>query len=215
MIVNPANERLEHCGGAAEAILKAGGRTIQSQSNDIMRKRRKDLSAGEVETTAAGRLPCKLIVHAVGPRRSEHDKDSATKCLHNAVMNSLKTASKNGAESISIPAISSGVFGIPVDFCAWVLFDAVEEFAKDERLVNKLKDIRFVNLDKPITEEFVKEMMKRYSANVKREIRVVSFSPSTANSSVKTTRNDAERQTAAMNLLMSIPTSIGNGVGFD
>ncbi len=211
VIVNPANERLEHCHGAAEAISKAGGKIIQSQSNDIMRKRRKDLSAGEVETTAAGRLPCKLIVHAVGPRRSEHDKDSAKKCLYNAVMNSLKIASENGAESISIPAISSGVFGIPVDFCVSVLFNAVEDFAKDKRLVNKLQEIRFVNIDKRTTDEFVKEMMKRYSTNIKRETRVDGSLPSTANSSTKTAGKDAERQIAAMNPLMPSPPSNDHG----
>ena len=202
-IVNPANERLDHCGGAAEAISKAGGKTIQSQSNDILKKRRRVLSAGEVEVTAAGKLPCRFIVHAVGPRRSEHSEDSATRCLFNAVMNSLVNASKNGAQSISIPAISSGVFDIPVDFCAWVLFNAVEAFAKDTRFINKLREIRFVNIDKPTTEVFVKEMMKRYSTNVRRETLVESSSPPTKSPWNKTTRKDAERQITSTNPLMS------------
>ena len=211
VIVNPANERLDHCGGAAEAIAKAGGKTIQNESNEIMRKRRKCLVAGEVETTAAGKLPCKFIVHAVGPRRSEHNKESAEKALFAAVMNSLKTASTNDAHSISIPAISSGVFGIPVDLCAWVLFNAVEAFAKDKHSVKGLHEVRFVNIDKSSTDVFVQEMRKRYSANVKKETRLGNSPPSAGNPSKRTTHNDAERQTAVLDPLMSKATAPGSG----
>ena len=211
VIVNPANERLEHCGRAAEAIAKAGGKTIQSESNEIMKKRRKDLVAGEVDITAAGKLPCNFIIHAVGPRRSEHTKESAEKALFVAVMNSLKIASMNNAHSISIPAISSGVFGISVDFCAWVLFNAVEAFAKDKHSVKGLHEVRFVNIDKSTTDVFVQEMKKRYSANVKKETRLGNFPPSAGNPSNRTTHNDVERQTAVLNPLMSKTTAPGSG----
>lgn len=211
VIVNPANERLEHCGGAAEAIAKAGGKSIQSESNEIMRKRRKALAAGEVEITAGGQLPCKFIVHAVGPRRIEHSKESAEKSLLTAVMNSLKIASTNDARSISIPAISSGVFGIPVDFCARVLFDAVEAFAKDKRNVKGLHEVRFVNIDKPTTDVFVQEMRKRYSSNVRKETCLGNSPPSAGKPSNGTTRNDAERQMAVLNPLMSKAAALGSG----
>ncbi|XP_028398975.1 uncharacterized protein LOC114522484 [Dendronephthya gigantea] len=198
-IVNPANERLDHCDGAAEAISKAGGRSIQAQSDDIMIKRRgKDLVAGDVETTSAGFLPCKFIVHAVGPRRSQQNRESARKHLHEAVMNSLKTANKSKAKSISIPAISSGVFDIPVDLCAGVLFDAAEEFIKDRSFIKELQEIRFVNIDQDTTDVFVAEMKRRYTQNVKEEPRVESSSSTTQS---RTTRNDAERQAAVTNPL--------------
>lgn len=201
VIVNPANEGLDHCGGAAQVVAKAGGKAIQSLSNDIMRKRRRALIAGEVEITDAGNLPCKFIVHAVGPRRSEHTQQSAENALFTAAMNSLSTASKNGAKSISIPAISSGVFGIPVDFCARVLFNAVEAFVKEKHKVKDLHEIRFVNIDKFTTDVFKQEMSKRYSTKLKKEIRLGNSPPSAGDTSNRKTRSDAERQNAALSPL--------------
>lgn len=201
VIVNPANESLDHCGGAAQAIAKAGGKAIQKQSNEIMRKRGRKLVAGEVEVTVAGNLPCKFIVHAVGPRRNEHSQKSAENALFTAAMDSLSIASKNGAKSISIPAISSGVFGIAVDFCACVLFNAVEAFAKEKHKVKDLHEIRFVNIDKSTTDVFKQEMSKRYSTKLQKETSLGNSPPSAGDTSNRKTRSDAERQNAALSAL--------------
>ena len=163
-IVNPANEDLDHCGGAAEAISKRGGMTIQQESDDIMKQRRsRRLQQGDAEITTGGKLPCKFIVHAVGPRRSDHSADECRRLLQKAVWESLKVASKNEAHTISIPAISSGLFGVPVELCAEVLFDTVEKFANEAADSGEnLKEIRFVNIDEKTTQVFQKEMRKRY-----------------------------------------------------
>ena len=161
-IVNPANENLKHVGGTAQAILKRGGKTIQDESDDIMKQRQRPLQPGDVEITRAGELPCKFVVHTVGPRRSNNSESTCRKLLQKAVRESLNTASQNGAKTIAIPAISSGIFGVPVGLCAEVLFETVEEFAKAPADLKEVQEIRFVNIDKDTTQVFQKEMRKRY-----------------------------------------------------
>ena len=161
-IVNPANEDLRHRGGAAEAILKRGGKIIQDESDDIMKLRRRPLQPGDVEITTGGKLPCKFVVHAVGPRWSNHSEVECRRLLQKAVGNSLKIASQNLAQTIALPAISSGLFGVPVKICAEVLFETVEEFAKAPADLEKVQEIRFVNIDRETNQVFQKEMRKRH-----------------------------------------------------
>ena len=181
VIVNPANEHLNHSAGAAGAIIKAGGKSIQDESDEIMKKRQYcDLKPGEVVVTKAGNLPCDMIVHTIGPRWADYysyQKDTAKNVLFSAVLNSLKVASRHGAASISMPAISSGIFGVPLSICVEILFAAATNFAKNAPSRNPLKDIRFVNIDKTTTQAFAQEMKKRFGSSVHREnIEVFHFS---------------------------------------
>ena len=114
-IVNAANSHLQHGGGVAGAIVKKGGQIIQEESNKIGYT-----PVGTAIITTAGRLPSKFVIHAVGPRMGEGDEDNK---LRNAVLCSLKLASENGLRSISLPAISSGIFGFPKDRCAKILIE--------------------------------------------------------------------------------------------
>ena len=174
-IVNPANDRLQHGGGAAGAIVKAGGRSIQDASDEIMRKRsRRPLQPGDVEVTEAGRLPCNFVVHAVGPIWSQHTPNAAMQLLYDAVLKSLYLAYRNGARSISIPAIGSGLYKVPVDVCARVLFDAVVYFAGNiDKSNNPLKEIHFVNIDFPTSRAFVQEMEKRFPGSIRGTVKSV------------------------------------------
>ncbi len=112
-IVNAANSYLKHGGGVAGAIVRKGGDIIQEESDKIGY-----VPVGSAAITTAGRLPCKAVIHAVGPRMGEGDEDTK---LKNAVLSSLKLASSKGFKSISLPAISSGIFGFPKDRCAKIL----------------------------------------------------------------------------------------------
>ena len=170
-IVNSANEQLKHSAGLPRAIVKAGGKSIQDESDEFMKKRN-NLQPGEVVVTKAGNLPCNVIVHAVGPRWGKYShfhKETARNALFNAVLNSLKVASQNGATSISMPAISSGIFCVRVQICAEVLFAAATNFARTALSTNTLKDIRFVNIDKNTTQAFAQEMKKRFGVSVCQE----------------------------------------------
>ena len=159
----------------AGAIVKAGGKSIQDESDAIMRKRHYVLNPGEAVTTKAGNLRCNHIIHVVGPKWANYYKDRAKKVLLSAVLNCLTHASQYGATSISIPAISSGMFGVPVPICAEILFMAAINFAENAPKSNPLKEIRFVNIDKPTSQVFAQEMEKRFGASIRREnVEVVS-----------------------------------------
>ncbi|XP_028398979.1 uncharacterized protein LOC114522487 [Dendronephthya gigantea] len=172
-IVNPANDRLQHGGGAAGAIVEAGGRSIQDESDAIMKERgKRPFFPGEVAITFAGRLSCKFVVHAVGPIWSQHSSNTAVHYLYNAMYNSLCIANQNGARSISIPAIGSGLYKVPVDTCARVLFDAVWNFANAaEKSMSPcpLQEIHFVNIESKTNRTFTQEIEKRFPGSIKRE----------------------------------------------
>lgn len=124
-IVNAANSYLQHGGGVAGAIVRKGGQIIQEESDKIG-----FVPVGSAAITTAGKLPAKFVIHAVGPRMGEGDEDNK---LKNAVLSSLRLASEKGLKSISIPAISSGIFGFPKDRCARILVSEGARFLKENK----------------------------------------------------------------------------------
>jgi len=123
-IVNAANSWLRHGGGVAAAIVRAGGKIIQEESNRIVEKRG-PVRVGEAVYTTAGSLEAKYVIHAVGPRMGEGSEDEK---LRSATLSSLRLAERLGLESIAFPAISTGVFGYPRDKCAQVMLRAIKEY---------------------------------------------------------------------------------------
>ncbi|MFO7888913.1 MAG: macro domain-containing protein [bacterium] len=110
-VVNAANSRLAHGGGVAGAIVRKGGSIIQKESNEWIEKNG-IVAAGHAAITSAGSLPAKYVIHAVGPRMGEGNEEEK---LKRATLNSLKIADENNIGSIAFPAISTGIFGYPVD----------------------------------------------------------------------------------------------------
>ena len=115
VIVNPANSYLKHGGGVAGAIVRKGGKIIQTESDRIG-----FVPVGSSVITTSGELPCQAIIHTVGPKMGEGNEDFK---LSKSIHSSLSLASDNSYNSISIPAISSGIFGFPKDKCANILLD--------------------------------------------------------------------------------------------
>lgn len=103
--------------------MKKGGQIIQEESNKIG-----FVPVGEAAITTAGKLPAKFLIHAVGPRMGEGDEDNK---LKRAVRSSLLIASEKGLKSISIPAISSGIFRFPKDRCAMILIKEAVNYIKE------------------------------------------------------------------------------------
>ena len=158
VIVNAANTRLDHGGGVAGAIVMKGGRGIQNES-DAFIKRNGLLHDGEVAMTGPGKLPCKKIIHAVGPEWRIGEGKSK-QLLKRACQESLFTATNYGFKSIAFPAISSGIYGMPKDVCAKVMFDAVSGyFSRRDPAKQTLTDVRFVNIDDPTVKVFKKEFI--------------------------------------------------------
>jgi len=121
-IVNPANNRLMLGSGVAGAIHEKGGPAIQEECNRIG-----GTYVGGAVLTTAGNLKARHVIHAVGPRLGEGDEETK---LRNATMNSLLLAEEHDFKSIAFPAISTGVFGFPVDKCAEIMLTIVIEFLK-------------------------------------------------------------------------------------
>ena len=164
VIVNAANRDLQHIGGVAKAILDKGGKTIEKESQAILKQRRKkELRDGEAVTTESGNLPCKLLIHAVGPKWHEMGPTSSKKVLRQACLNSFEICQSRKMTSIALPAIGSGAFGMPKNVCAEVMFDTMEEFIrKGDPKKKTITDIRYVNIDDASLQTFSREFVSRY-----------------------------------------------------
>lgn len=156
-IVNAANTRLAHGGGVAGAIVRRGGETIQQESDDWVRQHGL-APTGKVVITSGGKLPCRYVIHAVGPvwRGGEHGEDDF---LRQACWNSLESASQLGLASIALPAISSGIFGFPKERCASILIQAALDYCREHPRSN-LREIRFTNFDLPTVKIFEAELRR-------------------------------------------------------
>ncbi|KAK6483007.1 protein mono-ADP-ribosyltransferase PARP9-like [Huso huso] len=150
-VVNAANARLQHYGGLAAALSVAGGPTIQTMSDEIIRKNG-DVPTGEAVVTTAGHLPCKVIIHAVGPQCnpqiSKHELDHASALLEKAVCSVIKKAEKEGIHSVAIPALSSGLFSFPLALCAEIIVTTIKQYNRHNySKKSSLNEIRLVNHD--------------------------------------------------------------------
>jgi O-acetyl-ADP-ribose deacetylase (regulator of RNase III) len=121
-IVNAANSHLQHGGGVAGAIVRKGGRIIQEESDRIGY-----VPVGSAAMTTGGKLKARHVIHAVGPRMGEGDED---KKLKKAIHSVLMLATEKRLKSISVPAISAGIFGFPKDRCAKILVGEAVSYLK-------------------------------------------------------------------------------------
>jgi len=112
-IVNAANEHLVLGGGVAGAIARKGGPAIQRECDAIG-----GTPVGTAVITTGGRLRARHVIHAVGPRMGEGREDAK---LESATRQSLDVAEANGLASIAFPAVSTGIFGYPIDRCARIM----------------------------------------------------------------------------------------------
>lgn len=158
-VVNAANEWLAHGGGVAGAIVRRGGLEVQWESDAWVEKHGK-LPVGGVAVTGAGMLPCKKVIHAVGPVWEGGDDDEEDN-LRAAAANSLDAANELGLTSLSMPAISSGIFGFPKSLCAEILVEtAIDWFAQHPD--SSVRELRFTNIDWPTVEVFLEVFEARF-----------------------------------------------------
>jgi O-acetyl-ADP-ribose deacetylase (regulator of RNase III) len=151
-IVNAANTGLQHGGGVAGAIVRRGGPTIQQESDEWVRQHG-PVSHEEPAYTRAGNLPCKYVIHAVGPVWGSGDEDAK---LAAAVTGSLSLAARLRLDSIALPAISTGVFGFPKERAARVMLSSIRAYII-ENPSDHPQLVRLTMLDQTTLEAFLRE----------------------------------------------------------
>ena len=129
-IVNAANAQLVLGGGVAGAIARKGGISIQHQCDRIG-----GINVGQAVITTGGKLKAKHVIHAVGPRFGEGNEEDN---LRSATRNSLKVADENNLSDIAFPAISTGIFGFPMDKCAEIMLSETADYLKGETALKKV-----------------------------------------------------------------------------
>jgi O-acetyl-ADP-ribose deacetylase (regulator of RNase III) len=154
-IVNAANERLEHGGGVAWAISRAGGPKIQIESAEWVEKRG-IVSHAEPAYTTAGKLACRYVIHAVGPVWGEGDEDVK---LAAATYGSLWRADELKLTSIAMPAISTGIYNFPKDRAAGVILANIERYFS-ENPASTVRTVRLTLLDHSTVHAFLEEWDK-------------------------------------------------------
>lgn len=122
-IVNAANQRLAHGGGVAGAIVRKGGPIIQEESNTWVRTHG-PVPTGGAAITSGGSLKARFVIHAVGPVMGSGNEEEK---IRQATLASLRLAEEHNLASIAFPAISTGIFGCPMDLCARAMLGAVRE----------------------------------------------------------------------------------------
>jgi O-acetyl-ADP-ribose deacetylase (regulator of RNase III) len=142
-IVNAANGTLMGGGGVDGAIHRAGGPEIKKECEEIRRAQYPDgLPTGQAVITTAGKMAARHVIHTVGPVYGRGGKDKA-QLLAACYRNSLQLARDNGLHTIAFPAISTGVYGYPLDEAAQVASGAIEKFLSETPAIQEIRLVFF------------------------------------------------------------------------
>ncbi len=150
-IVNAANSRLAGGGGVDGAIHHAGGPSIIEECRKIG-----GCPTGQAVITTAGNLRAKYVIHTVGPVYQGGTKGEAT-LLRSTHVESLKLASSKKLKSVAFPAISTGVYGYPVDEAAHIALTTVIDYLKEHA---DIELVSFVLFGRKTYEIFAEELRK-------------------------------------------------------
>lgn len=149
VIVNAANEHLQHGGGVAWSIVRRGGDVIQDESDAWIQKHGL-VPHSRPAWTSGGALSARFVIHAVGPVWGDGDEDAK---LAATVTGSLLVADELKCESIAFPAISTGIFGFPKERAAGIMLKSIKEHLK--KGTSQLKTVRLVLFDDATVEAFL------------------------------------------------------------
>lgn len=156
-IVNAANAELVHGGGVAGAISRRGGPAIQAESDAWVREHGL-VTHERPALTGAGLLPCRHVIHAVGPVWGTGNEDAK---LRAAVTGSLALADRLRLTSLALPAISTGIFGFPKERGARLIVDAILDFFTTQPQTS-LREVRITLIDRPSVLVFSQEFARRW-----------------------------------------------------
>lgn len=152
-IVNSANPALSPGGGVSGAIHKKAGKELWEEC-----KKLGGCKKGEAKITFAYKLPAKYVIHTVGPVYGRDENPA--EMLENCYKNSLSLALKNGIKSIAFPAISTGIYGYPVEEASEVAINSIIEFIKKNRGIENVKIVLYDDLAYEIHKKNLENLIK-------------------------------------------------------
>ena len=150
-VVNAANAELTTGGGVAGAIHKAAGPDLDKACRPLA-----PISPGQAVITEAFNLPNQYIIHCLGPRYGIDQPED--KLLADCYKNALNLAEENNISSIGFPAISTGIFGYPLEEAARIALNAVSLVEKSDSLT-EVVFVLFSNDQLQIFEKIKKEVL--------------------------------------------------------
>ena len=172
-IVNAANSSLLGGGGVDGCIHRAAGPELLAECKVLG-----GCETGNAKITGAGKLPCKYVIHAVGPRwlgGSHGEKDQLISCYRT----SLALAKENNCNTVAFPLISSGIYGYPKDQALRVAIDTISEFllANDmtvyivifDKKAYQISEKLFSDIAEYIDDNYVDEHTDRYAERKRRQ----------------------------------------------
>lgn len=136
-IVNAANSALIPGGGVDGAINRAAGPDLAAAMAVLGGCR-----TGEAKITSGYNLPARHVIHAVGPVYQQ-DKVAAPQLLTSAYKRSLEIATQHGLRSIAFPAISTGVYGYPIDAAANIALNTIYAYVAQQEQINLVRVVLF------------------------------------------------------------------------
>jgi O-acetyl-ADP-ribose deacetylase len=157
-IINAANSSLMGGGGVDGAIHRRGGPSILEACRQIREQEFPDgLPAGRAVATTGGNLPCKHVIHTVGPVWRGGGADEK-KILAEAYRNSLSIAADSGFKSVAFPAIATGIYGFPKELAAHVSYDTIQKFLAVNKLPTTVYLVFFSESDRDLFLSIVKSI---------------------------------------------------------
>ncbi|XP_078085435.1 protein mono-ADP-ribosyltransferase PARP9 [Mustelus asterias] len=186
VVVNSANEYLKHDSGLARDLARTAGQEFVIESDNIVQQHGA-VPIGSAVFTGAGKLPCKMVIHAVGPIWNTNSSLENDRLLSYAIRNSLVLANELEMTSIALPALGLEN-GYPLQRCVEMIVSTVNTFHGIWMPKDPLKEIHLVDFSEPTTAALETACKNIFGETDQKNLLSIDFSPN-RNRDICTFRN--------------------------